>query len=201
MIGNISVQEQKARLRGEVLSQREAQTDKDALSRRILERVFSLPSYQAAGTVLFYVDVRNEVQTGWVLSEVLAADKRLVVPFCVDRELELFWLQDLKELAKGRFGILEPKPELRTLPDRRISPEELDFLVVPGVAFDRHGGRMGHGFGFYDHLLSQIPPGVPKIGLGFECQMLPRVPTEPHDVPLDTIVTEAAVYSSGTAPC
>ena len=63
------------------------------------------------------------------------------------------------------------------------------------------GAGMGHGFGFYDRLLSQIRPEIAKIGLGFECQIIPRVPTEPHDVPLDTVVTEAAVYSSGTATC
>ena len=95
------MQEQKRRLRAEVLSRRDAQPEKEALSRRILERLFSLPAYQAAGTVLFYVDVRSEVRTGWGLSEALAAGKRLVVPFCVGRELELFWLRDLSELAAG----------------------------------------------------------------------------------------------------
>ncbi len=195
------MQDQKRRLRAEMLSRRDAQADKDAVSRRILERVFSLPAYQAARTVLFYVDVRSEVRTRSGLSEALEAGKRLAVPFCAGRELELFWLRDLNELGCGRFGIQEPAPDLRNLPDRRILPAELDLLIVPGVAFDRCGGRMGHGFGFYDRLLCQIRPEIAKIGLGFECQIVPRVPTEPHDVPLDTVVTETAVYSNGMSTC
>lgn len=189
--------EQKRRLRAEVLSHRANQSDKDAVSHQILRRLFGVTSYQAAETVLFYVDVRSEVRTSVGLSQVLGSGKRLVVPFCVGAELELFWLQDMAELSTGRFGILEPHPELRKLPERKVLPDQLDFLVVPGVAFDRQGHRMGHGHGFYDRLLSRIGTDVPKLGLAFECQLVPQVPTEPHDVRLDGVVTENAIYPDG----
>lgn len=188
---------QKRQLRAEVLSRREAQPDKDAVSRRIIERLVSLPVYQTANTVLFYVDVRSEVRTRWVFPEILAAGKTLVVPYCVGAELELFRLSDLSELVPGRFGILEPDPNLRSRPDRRVLPEAVDLLIVPGVAFDKSGGRMGHGFGFYDRLLTSACSDVPKIGLAFECQIVPQVPMEPHDVALDAVVTESAVYPGG----
>jgi len=188
-------QEHKRRLRAEVLARRNAQTEKETVSRQIVKRLFSLPNYQRAGTVLFYVDVRNEVRTKAALPEVLKAGKQLVVPFCVGRDLELFRLWELNELTAGRFGILEPRRDLRDRPDRRVLPADLDFLIVPGVAFDREGGRMGHGHGFYDRLLAQVPPAVPTVGLAFECQMVSATPMEPHDRPLDAVITEQGVYS------
>lgn len=192
--------EQKHLLRGEALSRRNTLLDKDALSRRVIERLVSLPEYQSAGMVLFYVDVRSEVRTRWFFPEVLQAGKRLVVPYCDGAELKLFRLLDLSELVSGRFGILEPEPKLRDHPDRGVVPDELDLLLVPGVAFDRTGGRLGHGFGFYDRLLKSAGPGIPKIGLAFACQIVPKVPMEPHDVALDAIVTEIAAYSNRIFP-
>ncbi|MCA9071641.1 MAG: 5-formyltetrahydrofolate cyclo-ligase [Planctomycetaceae bacterium] len=189
--------EQKRLLRAEVLARRAGQTEKESVSRLILERLFAVPSFQVAETVLFYVDVRSEVRTTSGLSHVLNLGKQLIVPYCVGSELELFLLQDLAELSKGRFGILEPEPDLRKRPERQVLPNQLDFLVVPGVAFDRKGNRLGHGHGFYDRLLSQIPPNVPKFGLAFECQLASEVPTEPHDICLDGVVTEKAVYPAG----
>lgn len=191
-----SSSEQKHQLRTEALSRRAAQADKETVSRQILERLFSLPEYQAAETVLFYVDVRGEARTRWVLPDVLSSGKCLVVPYCVGTELELFRLRDLSELTAGRFGILEPDPVLRDLSDRRVAPEELDLLIVPGVAFDRRGGRLGHGFGYYDRLLARTRLRVLKIGLAFECQIVPLVPMEPHDVPLDAVITENGISSS-----
>jgi 5-formyltetrahydrofolate cyclo-ligase len=191
-----SLSDQKRLLRAEALSRREAQPDKDAVSRRIIERLVSLPVYQSASAVLFYVDVRSEVRTRWFFPEVLKAGKGLIVPYCVGAELELFRLSDLSELVPGRFGILEPDPILRSFPDRRVLAGELDLLIVPGVAFDRGGGRMGHGFGFYDRLLKSVRPDTPKFGLAFECQIVTEVPMEPHDVALDGVVTESAVYAS-----
>lgn len=189
--------EQKRQLRAKILSRRAAQRNKVPLSEPILDRLFALPSFQAAETVLFYVAVRSEVRTELGLLQVLDSPKRLVVPFCVGQELELFHLENLQELFSGRFGILEPDPKLRELPERRVLPEELDFLVLPGAPFDRSANRMGHGHGFFDRLLSQVGQDVPKMGLAFECQLVPQVPTEPHHIPLDGVVTENAIYPDG----
>ncbi len=188
---------QKRRLRTEILSLRNNQPDKETVSRTILDHLFSLAEYRTARTVLFYVDVRSEVRTRWALPLVLEAGKTLVVPYCAGRELELFRLTHADELLPGRFGILEPDPALRDIPHRRVAPEELDLLIVPGVAFDRRGGRLGHGHGFYDRLLGKIRPQVPKIGLAFASQIVPAVPTETHDVYLDCVVTENAVFANG----
>src|SRR5262249_35232740 len=174
---------------------RNAQPNKDELSRVICDRFMSLPDYAAAQTVLFYIDVRAEVRTRHSLPAALNSGKAIVVPWCNDRgELELFRLSNMEELAIGMYKILEPKPELRLLPEKQVRPEELDIVMVPGVAFDRRGARMGHGKGYYDKLLQHARPDTPLVALAFECQLFPEIPVAQHDIFMDKIVTEAAVY-------
>src|SRR5581483_9788056 len=115
------------------------------------------------------------------LPQALASGKRIVVPYCVNNELELFLLGSMEELAIGMYKILEPRPELRGLAEKRIVPADLDLVMVPGVAFDRRGARMGHGFGYYDKLLQHARRDAPLVALAFECQLFPEVPTQAHD--------------------
>ncbi|VTS01259.1 5-formyltetrahydrofolate cyclo-ligase [Tuwongella immobilis] len=184
----------KTRLREQAHAARNALPQKDELSRKICESFMALPAYAAAKTVMFYVDVRSEVRTRHTLPDALASGKRIVVPYCVDNELELFLLESMDELATGMYKILEPRADLRELPSKKVPIEELDLIMVPGVAFDRRGGRMGHGKGYYDRLLEHARLDTPLIALAFECQMFPEVPTAAHDIFMDAIITEAAVY-------
>jgi 5-formyltetrahydrofolate cyclo-ligase len=187
-------QERKKQLREQAHANRNAQPDKEDLSRLILERFVALPEYRAANVVMYYVDVRSEVRTRHYLPEALKHDKKIVVPYCVDGELELFHLTAMDELAIGMYKILEPKAELRSLPEKRFAPHQLDLVMVPGVAFDRSGARMGHGFGYYDKLLQHARPDAPLIALAFECQLFSEIPTQEHDIFMDKIITEKAVY-------
>jgi 5-formyltetrahydrofolate cyclo-ligase len=190
-----SLHDRKKALREQAHAARNAQANKDELSRVICDTFLALPEYAAARTVKFYIDVRAEVRTRQSLPAALASSKKVVVPWCnAAGELELFHLTDMNELAVGMYKILEPKPELRTLPEKQVRPEELDLVMVPGVAFDRSGGRMGHGKGYYDKLLQHARPDAPLVALAFECQLFPEIPVAPHDVFMDKIVTEAAVY-------
>lgn len=188
------LQLQKKELREQAHAARNALPDKDAKSQLICERLVSLPSYQAAKTVMFYVDVRSEVRTRHYLPIALRHGKRIVVPYCVDRELELFLLTDMDQLALGSFRILEPRAELRGLPHTTIDVKELDLVIVPGVAFDRRGGRLGHGFGYYDKLLEHARSETPLVALGFECQIFDEVPMQDHDIYMDQVVSETAVH-------
>jgi 5-formyltetrahydrofolate cyclo-ligase len=190
----------KAEIRKQAEANRRQQPDKERLSQAICERFASLPEYAAARTVMMYVDVRNEVRTRPFLPAALAQGKRMVVPYCVDGELELFPLESLDELAVASFGLLEPKPELRLLPQKRVEPEELDLVMVPGVAFDRQGGRIGHGKGYYDRLLRRVRPDAPLIGIAFECQIFAEIPMLPHDVRMDKVITERGVYLGRARP-
>jgi 5-formyltetrahydrofolate cyclo-ligase len=173
---------------------RRAQPDKDPVSQQILARVQSLPEYIAANTVMYYIDVRDEVRTRHGLADALASGKRIVIPYCVDGELELFHLEAMDELEVGMYRILEPRAELRSVPHKKIPVEQLDLILVPGVAFDRMGGRTGHGKGYYDKLLEHASERTPLIGLAFECQLFPEIPTQAHDIFMDKVVSEAAVY-------
>lgn len=190
-------QAQKAAIREQARKNRVAQKDKDAVSRTIVSKFFALPAYTAAKTVLFYVDAGSEVRTRHQLQEAIASGKRVVVPWCVveTNELELFWLEDVTELVEGAYRILEPKEELRRLPHKVIRPEELDLVMVPGTAFDPQGGRMGQGKGYYDRLLSRVRPDAPLVALAFDCQMFPEIPVAPHDVFMDTVLTESTAYT------
>lgn len=177
------------------LANRRQQEDKDQLSRRIVGAFMSLPEYALADTVLFYVDVRSEVRTQIDLGLAIAAGKNVVVPWC-NRigELELFRLRDTNQLEVGMYGIPEPQQALRHLPENRVDVEELDLIMVPGVAFSHQGARIGHGKGYYDRLLQNARPETPLVGLAFECQLFESVPVAEHDVWMNRIVTENAVY-------
>lgn len=187
-------QERKRVLREQAHENRKNQEQKEELSRIICEKFVALPEYAAASTVMFYVDVRTEVRTRHFLPNALGQGKKIVVPYCVDGELELFWLESMDELSIGMYKILEPRTELRGLPEKQVAVSELDLIMVPGVAFDRFGGRMGHGFGYYDKLLEHARPDTPLVAMAFECQLFEEIPTQSHDIYMDKVITEIAVY-------
>ena len=190
------MQEQKKAIREQAHENRRQQENKEDLSRTICEKFVSLPEYAAARTVMFYVDVRTEVRTRDYLATALTHGKKIVVPWCNEQgELELFWLQSMDDLAIGMYKILEPKSELRNLPDRQVPVAELDLIMVPGVAFTRDGARMGHGKGYYDKLLEHARPDAPLVALAFECQLFLEIPTQAHDVFMDKIITESTIYA------
>lgn len=185
-------QTMKAFMRELARKNRVAQKNKDELSRTICAKFTDLPSYTAAKTVMWYVDAGSEVRTRHTLPEALKHGKRVVVPWCVveTNELELFLLEDMSELVEGAYKILEPKTELRMLPRKRIKPEELDLVMVPGTAFDLRGGRMGQGKGYYDRLLSNARADAPLVALAFDCQIFDEIPVAAHDVFMDSVLTE-----------
>ena len=192
-----SVQERKKVIRDQAHENRRNQEHKDELSRTICEKFVALPEYAAASAVMYYVDVRTEVRTRDFLATALSHGKKIIVPWCHESgELELFRLQSMDDLAIGMYKILEPKSDLRLAPDRQFPVGELDLVMVPGVAFTRDGARMGHGKGYYDKLLEHVRPDAPLVALAFECQLFPEIPTQEHDVFMDKIITEAAVYKA-----
>ena len=184
----------KQALREQAFENRKSQEDKDGLSRTIVAAFTALPDYARATTVLFYVDARSEVRTRFDLPGALGGGKTIVVPWCNDAgELELFRLDDMAELELGMYKILEPRKDLRGLPEKQVPVESLDLVMVPGVAFDDRGGRMGHGKGYYDKLLRNARPDCPLVALAFECQVFPEVPMGGHDIFMDKVITERRV--------
>jgi 5-formyltetrahydrofolate cyclo-ligase len=129
----------KQQIREQAHENRRQQEDKDGISSLIMQRFMELPEYQAARTVMFYIDVRAEVRTRNDLERALAGGKKIVVPYCVDGELELFHLEAMDELEIGMYRILEPRAELREVAEKQVDVTQLDLIMVPGVAFDRRG--------------------------------------------------------------
>ncbi len=184
----------KQEIRKQGLARRKAQPEKDQASRAICERFASLPAYEAADTVMLYVHMRDEVRTQEFLPEAIASGKRVIVPYCVENELELFRLESMDELEIGTWGILEPRILLRGMPTKRAEPREIDVIIVPGVAFDRRGGRLGHGRGYYDRLLQHVRPDATLAGVCYESQLFPEVPMLEYDVFMNHVLTEKGSY-------
>lgn len=184
----------KQEMRVEAAARRAKQPDAERLSRIILEQFSALPAYAAARTLMVYLDVRSEVRTRWFLPTAWAEAKQVVVPYCNNGNIELFLLRGVEELAPGAMGVLEPKPELRRRRDRNVAPTDLDLIVAPGLAFDRRGGRLGYGKGYYDRFLHRLRDDALKVAICFECQIFPEIPVLEHDVRMDGVITENAVY-------
>lgn len=180
----------KSEVRKQAAQARREHSDRDRASALICERLVQWPEWEESRTILFYISIRDEVITIPLLQRELAGARRCVVPYCSGDTLQLIHLKEWSELAPGAFGILEPVPELREDPSRQCPPEAIDLAIIPGVAFDRRGGRLGHGRGFYDRLLPQLRTDCPRVGLSFECQLVPHIPMEPHDQYMQTIITE-----------
>lgn len=114
--------------------------------------------------------------------------KHVLVPRVeMNKELSLHEIKDpKKDLKKGSYDVMEPRPE-RT---RLAELEEVNCIIVPGVAFDKKNYRIGHGIGYYDRFLKKFDPTVLKIGLAFSFQVIQTVPAEAHDVKLDMVLTD-----------
>ncbi|MFQ5602670.1 MAG: 5-formyltetrahydrofolate cyclo-ligase [bacterium] len=161
-----------------------------ARSRTIFHQLPAISEFEAARTIHCYVAWKNEVDTHALIKNLLAKNRTVVVPVVNVAAHTLFHSQirDFDELRPGAYGILEPPADLI----RPVEVSCIDLVIVPGVAFDRQGNRLGYGGGFYDAFLSQIT--CKKIGLAFEFQVLDSIPTRSQDMCVDRLVTEKGIY-------
>lgn len=152
------------------------------LSDAIMSHLEQCELFQNASCIALYHALPGEVQTAAFIDK-WYQKKRLLLPLVDGDDLRMFQYDGPESVQTGAFGILEPKAD-----GTEVKPEAIDLMIVPGVAFDRNHNRMGRGRGFYDRLLSSVTS--PKIGLCYEFQMVPEIPTEPFDIKMDYIVTE-----------
>lgn len=164
----------------------------EARSAATIARVRELPPFASAATILCYVASKdNEVNTQPLIETLLAEGRTVLVPIAgKDRILNWSRIESMHELAPARFGILEPRPEFL----RITNPPDDSVAIVPGIAFQPDGYRIGYGGGFYDRFLAHYA-GV-SIGLAFDVQIVESFPIEAHDVPLHYIVTESQAYDA-----
>lgn len=159
------------------------------LSAQIIARLRQHPCWSAARTVLLYHSLPDEVNTHELIRQSLVEGKRVLLPVVVGDDLELreltpFPCEPTSSLRDGAFHILEPTGPLFT------DYTSIDLAVIPGVAFTPDGRRLGRGRGYYDRLLTRLTPHTSHtFGLAFPFQLLEDLPTEPHDIKLDEIIT------------
>lgn len=188
----------KSEVRKSILKARSRLSSQEVVqkSRLITRRILSLEEFRRARTIMAYVDFRNEVKTEELIRTSMAMGKRVAVPLTDLQQKRLIpsLLRDFPgDLAPGAWGIMEPR--LESL--RPLLPEELDLVIVPGVAFDERGNRLGYGGGFYDRFLPQTRSDAIWLALAFELQICPEVYPGPHDCPVHIIVTEERVIYTG----
>lgn len=171
---------EKRRLRGEMLARRDRAPKHELMSRSnaIIERLEALPAFQEAQSILVYVSMGSEVETLGLIKRWLGR-KEIVVPKVAKDSLETFVLKDFSQLSPSHFGVLEPVDGERVLLDR------VGLVLVPGIAFDRQGYRLGYGKGYYDRLLSAY--GGRTIGLAYSFQITEALPREPWDIPVEAL--------------
>lgn len=179
----------KKQLREQIINRRKSLTYSEVQqkSNLIQHRLFSSSWYKNASCILFYVSYDNEVNTHEMIKETLRRDKKVIVPK-TDIEKKILLLSKLEswdDLCPGSFSILEPKDHC--VRDTALS--SIDLCIIPGVAFDCQGNRIGHGGGYYDRLF-QNKCHAHRIGLAFEFQIVKTILSEPHDIKVEKIITE-----------
>jgi 5-formyltetrahydrofolate cyclo-ligase len=188
----------KSLLRAELLKKRDAIPEevrraKDGLLRG---HILSLDEVKAAHVIFFFASFRSEVDTIEPMKSLLAEGKRIVLSK-VDREnhlLDLYEIRSLDELSPGYMGI--PEPSILS-EERAVGVDEIDAVVIPGAGFDEEGNRIGYGGGYYDRLLASFHREVPVVAPAYEEQVVDSVPSEPHDVKVQIIVTDRRVIRCG----
>lgn len=178
----------KRSLRAATLARRRELTRQQvaSLSSALHQRFFGLPEFQSAKVLALYAPIHHEVETDAVAMAALASGKTLLYPAVVGADLEFRTVCGLERLVPGKFGILEPQGD-------PVDPADADLIVVPGVAFDLCGRRIGYGKGYYDRSLHRLERSGRLAAFCYDFQLVQEIAGEPHDVTMDLIVTELRV--------
>ncbi len=151
--------------------------------------LLALSAYQEAKTVLTYMSFGSEMGTYAFLQTLFDDKKNVIAPRIVKRpggekHLVLQGVQNVNDLEKGQWGILQPRLDMPV-----VNIADVDFALVPGLAFDERGGRLGYGAGYYDGLLAKASPAMLRVSVAFFCQVVERVPVAANDLPIDILIT------------
>ncbi len=173
----------KTELRREIRARKRAMTEEEIETRsaKLARLFFASEAYQKAKTIYGYLPYNQEVRTVPMLERALKDGKKVAVPKVYGDEMKFLYLDDLNAVAKGYAGIPEP------IADEPVAQDETALVLMPGLAFDPQGHRIGYGGGFYDKFLA-AEPNHPTLALCYEFQVLPKLDVEDHDIPVDTVL-------------
>lgn len=184
-------------LRQKVLAARDCLSsfEREEKSISISSRVMGIPEVTVAQIILVYMHFRSEVQTSEIIRQMFAANQIVTIPYTRPNTSQLVAVKVTNldhQVAPGYWGIPEPKSEF--VENSSCDPGTIDLVIIPGSVFDKFGGRLGYGGGYYDRLLTNEAPEAVRVGIAFELQLVDRVPIEPHDQFMDFVVTEENLY-------
>lgn len=173
----------KQELRRAIRERKRAMTEEEIVERSnaLAEKFYNSPAYQAASTIYGYLPYNQEVRTVPMLQRALDEGKRVAVPKVYGEEMRFIYLEDLTQVSKGYAGIPEP------IADAPVADDKKALVLMPGLAFDPQGHRIGYGGGFYDKFLAK-EPHHPTLALCYEFQMQAHLDTEEFDIPVDTVL-------------
>lgn len=173
----------KQELRRTIRERKRAMTEEEIVERSnaLAEKFYNTPAYQAASTIYGYLPYNQEVRTIPMLQRALDEGKRVAVPKVYGEEMRFIYLEDLTQVSRGYAGIPEP------IADAPVAEDQRALVLMPGLAFDPQGHRIGYGGGFYDRFLAQ-EPHHPTLALCYEFQMQAHLDTEEFDIPVDTVL-------------
>ena len=173
----------KQELRQAIRARKRAMTEEDILRRSeiLAEKFARSNAYRAAKTIYGYLPYNQEVRTVPMLRRALEEGKRVAVPKVYGDDMKFIYLDDLSQVAKGYAGIPEP------VADGPVAQDETALVLMPGLAFDRAGHRIGYGGGFYDKFLAR-EPHHPTVALCYDFQVMDRLETEEFDIPVDLVI-------------
>lgn len=167
--------------------------ERKAAAEALAEALAALPELADARLVLGYAATPDELDPAPALARLRARGVRVAYPRVEGpSELSARVVANVFDLASGTYGIPEPPPSAE-----RVEPASVDAVVVPGVAFDAACGRLGHGAGYYDRLLAGLRPDTTLVGVAFDEQVFGELPREPHDIPMDVLVTPTRILRRG----
>ena len=180
----------KSELRERLIQARESLTpnERTGKSRQICSSILHTAEYQEAHTLMLYKSIRGEVMLTDLEAECATGGKKIAYPVCTEKRNMLAVCG--RNWKKGAFGIPEPDPETGEI----LSPEDIDLIICPCIAFDLQCYRLGMGGGYYDRFLSKLSNKVKTWGVAFEVQKVDQIPIEPWDIPLGQIITENRIY-------
>ncbi len=190
----------KKSIRRDVLARRNSipsdkRQEKDTI---IMESLFSLPAFKEAKIISYFASFGSEVSTLPHIEKAMKMGKTIVLPRVdnINKRLRLFEVHNLEELKPGTMNI--PEPDVP--PERERDINNVDLVIMPGVAFDLEGNRLGYGAGYYDRLLAGLNKNIPRIAIAYEEQIVDSLPVESHDMKVHIIVTDKRVIKSGEVP-
>ncbi len=183
-------------IRNSVLKMRSALSKEQVnkLSTEIKDKLISMDEYKKSKCIFAYLDFRNEVATDEIIIHALNNNKRVFIPVCVNetKQLVAAEIDNLSQLSISSYGIREAAPSNIRIADRKL----IDIAVVPGAAFDKYGNRLGYGAGYYDRFF-HTAGSILKLALAYSFQIVEELGAEPHDVPMDAVITEKEIIRFG----